>query len=133
MPKQLLTGTLEEQCAFLYDLAQQKMEAGNYTGAIHALTEILKYLPDYPGAQEMLAQARRGKREVNSLLWFSFGGAIVAIFVGTLWGLPNDLWFLGLALLGALLGFLAGSALTGGRRSPVGARGRHEAPPEARP
>ncbi len=36
MPKQMLSGTLDEQCAFLYDLGRQKMEQGNYTGAIHA-------------------------------------------------------------------------------------------------
>lgn len=129
MPKQLLTGTLEEQCAFLYDLAQQKMKAGNYTGAIHALAEILKYKPDYPGAAEMLHAARQGKRSVNLLLAFSFGGAILAIFLGTLWGLPNDFWFLLLALTGAVLGFLLGSLATGGRRTQPALSGR-ELPPQ---
>ena len=37
MPKQKLTGTLDEQCEFLYGLAITKMAEGNYTGAKHAL------------------------------------------------------------------------------------------------
>lgn len=115
MPKKLLTGTLDEQCAFLYGLAQEKMAAGNYTGAIHALKEILKYNPDYAGAAELMAKARAGKREITVLLWFSFGGAIVAVFLGTLWGMPNDIWFLGAALAGAVVGFLIGNALTARR------------------
>ena len=38
--KQTLIGTLDEQCEFLYDLALEKMDQGNYTGAAHALKEI---------------------------------------------------------------------------------------------
>ncbi len=130
MPKKLLSGTLDEQCAFLYDLAQQKMAAGNYTGALHALKEIVKYKPDYPGAAALLAQAQQGKREVTVLLWFSFAGAIVAVFFGTLAALPNDFWFLGLAVAGAVAGFLLGSVMTGGRRAGRRARGQEAAKPE---
>jgi hypothetical protein len=123
MPKKMLTGTLEEQCAFLYKLAQEKMEAGNFTGALHALKEIEKHAPDYPGSAELLAQAKSGKREQSLLIWCGFAGAIGLIFFGTLWNVPNDLWFLGLALSGAVLGYLLGRAILGisrrGRTSPA--------------
>ncbi len=120
MPKKLLTGTLEEQCAFLFTVAQEKMAAGNFTGAIHALKEILKHAPAYPGAQALMAQARRRKREQGLLLWGSFAGAIVAIFFGTLGQLPNDVWLLALALAGAGAGFLVSNGVAAWmkRRAP---------------
>ena len=120
MPKKLLTGTLEEQCAFLYTVALEKMAAGNYTGAIHALKEILNYAPAYAGAQELMAQAQRRKREQGLLLWGSFAGAVIAIFFGTIWQLPNDLWLLVLALAGAGVGFLVGNGVAAWmkRRAP---------------
>lgn len=113
MPKTLLTGTLDEQCVFLMDLAQQKMSSGNYTGAVHALREIQKYAPDYPGLKELLVRAERGKKEQRVLLFAGFAGAIIAVFAGTWWGVPNDIWFLGLAVGGALIGYLTGLALVG--------------------
>lgn len=112
MPRKLLTGTLEEQCAFLYNVAEEKLAAGNYTGAIHAAKEILAHAPTYPGAQALMEKARRGKREQQLLLWGSFAGAIVAIFFGTLWQLPNDLWLLALALAGAGVGFGVGNVMS---------------------
>ena len=54
MPKQLLTGSLEEQCQFLYSLALEKIQQGNYTGAVHALKEIVKYKPDFLDAADLL-------------------------------------------------------------------------------
>ncbi|HMN31708.1 MAG TPA: hypothetical protein PKE45_26400, partial [Caldilineaceae bacterium] len=54
MPKQLLTGTLEEQCEFLYTMAVEKMAQGNYTGAVHALKEVVKHAPDFRDAQALL-------------------------------------------------------------------------------
>lgn len=111
MPKTLLTGTLEEQCAFLYNMAQEKAAVGNYAGASHALKEILKYAPEYPGAAELLAEVKTGKQEQNMMLVFVFGFAIAAIFVGTITQVPNDWWFIGLIVIGAVLGFLAGNAI----------------------
>ncbi len=112
MPKKLLTGTLDEQCAFLYNVAQEKMAVGNFTGAIHALKEIVAHAPAYPGAQALLVQAQQSKREHSLLLWCSFAGAVVAVFFGTTWQLPNDLWLLVLALAGAGVGFLVGNGVT---------------------
>lgn len=111
MPKTLLTGTLEEQCAFLFNLAQEKVAVGNYSGSSHALREVLKHQPDYPGAATLMETVRKGKREQNTMLWLVFGGAILFVFIGTARGVPNDLWFLGLALVGAVVGFLIGNAI----------------------
>lgn len=124
MPKKLLTGTLDEQCAFLMDLAQQKAAVGNYTGALHALKEIRKHAPEYPGLEDASARAQQGKREQRTLIFAGFAGAIVFVFVGTWRGVPNDLWFLGLALAGAVAGYLVG--LTFVNRKPTEA-GRSEA------
>ena len=106
MPKQLLTGTLEEQCAFLYNLAQEKMAQGNYTGAVHALQEILKYAPDNRDAAELLHEAKRRKREQGILIWVSLTSATLFIAIGSLMEIGNDLWFLALAVVGAVIGFL---------------------------
>jgi len=61
MPKQLLTGALEEQCDFLYALAQEKMSEGNYTGAYHALKEVVKHAPQREEAVALLAVAKQRK------------------------------------------------------------------------
>ncbi len=58
MPKELLTGTLDEQCEFLYNLAMEKMQAGNYTGAAHALKEIVEHKPNFRDAAELLEEAK---------------------------------------------------------------------------
>lgn len=116
MPKQLLSGTLEEQCEFLYSLAQQKMVQGNFTGAVHALQEIVKHAPDFRDAVHLLAEAKQRKRAQTQLLWFAFGGATVFIAIGTAREISNDLVFIGLALVGALLGFFVGNYVQSLRR-----------------
>jgi hypothetical protein len=109
MPKQLLTGTLDEQCEFLYDLALQKMQQGNYTGAVHALKEIVKHKPEFRDAGAVLAEAKRRKSEQSQLLWFAFGGAAIFVFIGTVLQVGNDFLFLGLIAAGTLVGFLVGN------------------------
>ncbi|RIK43369.1 MAG: hypothetical protein DCC57_17815 [Chloroflexi bacterium] len=91
MAKTLLTGSLDEQCEFLYTLAQTKMQQGNYTGAIHALKEIAKYQPGYRDTAQLLAEAQRRKAEHTQA--------------------GNDLVFLVLALAGGLLGYFAGNLM----------------------
>lgn len=118
MPKQLLTGTLDEQCEFLYSLAQDKMQQGNYTGAIHALKEIVKHAPDYRDAAQLLQEAKRRKAAHTALLFYALGGAILAIAIGTLAQVGNDLIFLTLALVGALVGYLVGDWMRARRSRP---------------
>lgn len=109
MPKQKLTGTLEQQCEFLYGLAITKMAEGNYTGAKHALQEIVKYKPDYRDAQELLEQVSRKKSDQTFLIVMAFVGAAVGVAVGSLGQFGNDLVLLILAGVGALLGYGAGN------------------------
>lgn len=105
MPKELLAGSLDEQCAFLYALALEKMEQGNFTGAMHALKEVVRHQPDFQEAVALLHEAKRRKSEQQFLLTFSFVGAILFVGVGTLVRFSNDIWLLMLALVGLLLGY----------------------------
>lgn len=109
MPKQKLTGTLEQQCEFLYGLAISKMAQGNYTGAKHALQEIVKYKPDYRDAQQLLAEVSRKKSDQTFLVVMAILGAVAGVAVGSLSQLGNDLVLLVLAGIGALVGYGAGN------------------------
>ncbi|MBI1296359.1 hypothetical protein GC175_15505 [bacterium] len=105
MPKQLLTGSLEKQCEFLYGLAQEKMQVGNYTGAVHALQEIVQHAPDYADAAELLAIAKRRKTDQRNRLFFSLLGAVIFVGIGSFSQIANDLWLFALAFLGLLVGY----------------------------
>jgi hypothetical protein len=109
MPKEKLTGTLEEQCEFLYGLAVTKIAQGNYTGAKHALEEIVKYKPDYRDARQLLAQVREKKSDQTFLVVMAVLGGCIGVALGSLFGAPNDLVLLVLAGVGALLGYGAGN------------------------
>jgi hypothetical protein len=111
MPKQLLVGTLEEQCEFLYNLAQEKMAQGNFTGAAYALAEVVKHRPDFRDAQALLAEARARKSAQRRLLIAGILGAIVFVGIGSLLQLSNDLALIGLALVGVVVGYGAGNWL----------------------
>lgn len=111
MPKQTLVGTLDEQCAFLYEMAREKMAEGNYTGAVHALQEILKYQPNFRDTTTLLAEAKTRKSQQSRLVLAGFLGAILFVGVGTTLHVSNDLLFLALALLGAVVGYASGLIL----------------------
>lgn len=116
MPKQSLSGTLDEQCEFLYQLGCQKMEQGNYTGAVHAFGEIVKYAPDFRDTAELLALAKRRKAEQRFLIVTAFVGAVVAIGAGGLVGLGNDLLLMTFALVGAGIGYMIGVLVNSRRK-----------------
>ena len=109
MPKETLTGTLEEQCEFLYSLAQEKMGQGNFTGAVHTLQEVAKHAPHYREVDRLLAEAKRQKSAQALLLVTAFIGAALFIGIGTWLKLPNDFLFLLLAVIGAVVGFGVGN------------------------
>jgi hypothetical protein len=117
MPKQKLTGTLEQQCEFLYGLAISKMAQGNYTGAKHALQEIVKYKPDFRDAQQLLAEVSRKKSDQTFLVVTAILGGVVGVAVGSLGQLGNDLVLLVLAGVGALIGYGAGNYIRSFRAS----------------
>jgi hypothetical protein len=109
--KKHLTGTLEEQCSFLYQLAQEKIASGNYTGAVYALKEIVKHQPDYGDAAQLLAAARQQKKKQTNRIMISLVGAALAVGIGSASGLHNDLWLLILAFAGLLLGYGAANLI----------------------
>jgi hypothetical protein len=117
MPKQELSGSLEEQCEFLYQLAVDKMAQGNFTGAAHALKEIVKYKPDFRDAADLLVEARKRKAEQRNLVLLSLLGMSGGIFVGSQMNVANDLFFFVFAAVGALVGYAVGNLIYSFRRS----------------
>ena len=119
MPKELLSGSLEEQCDFLYDLAVTKMGEGNYTGAAHLLKDIVEHSPDYRDAAHLLAGVKARKSEQRTLLLCALLGLTLGIGVGTKFQVRNDLWMLLLAGVGAVIGYGVANLLISYRRSAV--------------
>ena len=111
--KKQLTGTLEEQCSFLYQLAQEKMASGNYTGAVYALKEIIRYKPDYGDAAQLLEKARQHKKVQTFRLVISLVGAVIFVGIGSGAGLDNDLWLFALAFAGLLVGYVVANLVRG--------------------
>ena len=111
MPKQRLSGTLEEQCEFLYNLALEKMSQGNYTGAAHAFKEILKYKPDFRDTERLYQEVKAYKSEQTFLLLMAFAGAAIFVAIGGAVGVPNDLVFLIVVVIGALVGYGTGNLI----------------------
>lgn len=105
MPKTMLTGSLDEQCEVLYQLAQEKMRQGNFTGAVHALAEVVKHQPDYKDAARVLEMARAHKRTQRRTLLLSLLGAILFIGIGSVSGLAGDIWLLALGIVGLFIGY----------------------------
>lgn len=116
MRTEKLSGTLEEQCEFLYELANEKMGQGNYSGAYHALKEILKHVPDHAAANELMVYVKQKKSEQRKLLLMGILGAVLFVGLGTALQLSNDLLFILLAIVGVVVGFVVGNLLL--RRNP---------------
>jgi uncharacterized membrane protein YoaK (UPF0700 family) len=116
MPKQTLSGTLDEQCEFLYNLAQEKMIQGNFTGAVHALKEIVKHNPDFPNAQPLLVAAKKRQAEQRFLLLAGFAGGAMGVGVGSALNLSNDLWLLAAGAVGLVVGYGLGNLINSFRR-----------------
>ena len=119
MKRQLLSGTLEEQCEFLYNLALDKQKQGNYTGAYHALKEVVKHKPNFRDAATLLAEVKEKKSEQRSLLGAAMVGAILFTAIGTYIGVPNDFYFLFLVVLGALAGYAVAVWWSGRSRESI--------------
>ena len=107
MPKQQLSGPLDEQLATVYEVVQQRLEEGKYSGAVHYAKEIIKVDPNFRDIQEILRQAKRKQRQQSILLSASLAGAILAVIVTRSLGLTQDWLSLTFAVLGGGLGFIA--------------------------
>ncbi len=119
MPKQLLTGSLDEQCEFLYNLAVEKMTQGNFTGAVHALREVVKHRPEFRNAKLLLTEAEERRALQQRLLMVSLLGAVCFAAIGTFFRMPNDLFLLGWAVVGAFVGYGAGNWIESFRKKGV--------------
>ena len=118
--KQLLTGTLDEQCEFLYNMAIEKMEVGNYTGAVYALREVVAHNPGFKDATALLAFVEERKFDQTFLL-ASAGIGVVAGVALYSWLQPgNDLllWVYGLG--GLFSGYGLGNLIRSFQRSRQG-------------
>lgn len=116
MPKQTLSGTLDEQCETLFTLAQEKMTQGNFTGAVHALKEIVKHNPTYPDAKGLLVEAKKRQSEQRFLLLCGLGGAALGVGGASIANLPNDLWMLAAGAVGLVVGYGIGNLVNSFRR-----------------
>jgi hypothetical protein len=101
-----LTGPVEEQAAQLYDLAVTAMEEGRYSGAYRYFLEIENAVPGFRDVPERLRQADYARREQRFLALGSFAGAIILVIAARLLSVQNELVFLGVAVVGLVLGFL---------------------------
>jgi hypothetical protein len=105
MPVKTLEGTVEEQAAQIYELAAEAMLEGRYTAAYRYYLEIERAVPGFRDVPELLAKANYARKEQRTLLLGSITGASVLIVLARLLGNDNELVFLGVAVLGLLLGF----------------------------
>jgi hypothetical protein len=111
MPVKTLEGTVEEQAAQIYDMAAEAMQEGRYSAAYRYYQEIERAVPGFRDVPERLAQANYARREQRSLLLGSLTGAMLLIVLARLLGNDNELIFLGVAVLGLILGFALTTAL----------------------
>lgn len=106
MRKQELTGTLEEQCETLYEIAQDKMSQGNYTGAYHALKDIVNHKPDFRDVEELFAEAKAKKSEQRFLILVSLITSMLFVWIGSQLRISNDIVFISVAVVGAIFGYV---------------------------
>jgi hypothetical protein len=117
MPKQHLTGTLEQQLAAVYAIIEQRMAEGKYSGAVHYAKEIIKVDPNYRDIQHLFQQARQARRQQTLTLIASLLVAIVGVAIASAAGFDNDWQMLLAGFLGLLLGYLL-AIIIFVRRSP---------------
>lgn len=120
-----LTGSPEEQADQLYDLAEEAMAQGRYSGAYRYWQEIEKALPGYRDVPERLAEANLARREQRFLIMGALAGAVVLLFIARSLGAERELVLLGAAVLGLLVGWLISLLLFSAmmrRRKPASSR-----------
>lgn len=111
MAKKMLEGTLDEQCAFLYDLARDKMAQGNYAGALYALREVAKHRPDYRDVPALLVQLQGQKREQRRMILVGLVSGVLFATLARTAGVTHDLLIIGIGILGLVGGYLGYTGL----------------------
>lgn len=107
MAQHQLSGTLEEQLATVYDMVEERMSQGKYSGAVHYAKEIIKADPNYRDIEDILRRAKQAKREQSFTLSISLVGAVIVVAITRWLGLTEDWQSLFFALIGLILGFIA--------------------------
>ncbi len=110
MPKLQLAGSIDEQLATVYDMVQERLANGRYSGAVAYAKEIVKVDPNYRDIQELLRKAQRAKREQTWGLVVSLLAAVAAIALSRWIGLTRDWQMLLFGFVGLLGGFLLANA-----------------------
>lgn len=111
MAKQQLSGTLEEQLAAVYEIVEQRMAEGKYSGAAHYAKEIIKVDPNYRDIQTLLPQAQQAKRQQTLTLVASLLVAILGVAAASVAGFDRDWQMLLAGFIGLLFGYLLSIAL----------------------
>lgn len=106
MPTQPLSGTLEEQLATVYELVEQRMAEGKYSGAVHYAKAIIKVDPNYRDIQNILQQAQRARRQQSLSLIISLLAAMLGVAIASAAGFGQDWQMLLAGLIGLFLGYL---------------------------
>ncbi len=101
-----LTGTPEEQADQLYEMAEEAMSQGRYSGAYYYWQDIEKVLPGYRDVPDRLVEANLARREQRFLIMGALLGAVALVFVARLLGAQRELVLFGAAVLGLLGGWL---------------------------
>ncbi len=109
-----LTGTPEEQADQLYEMAEEAMSQGRYSGAYRYWLEIEKALPGYRDVPQRLAEANRARREQRFLIMGALLGAAILVFVARTLGTQSELVLFGAAVAGLLVGWLISLLLFSG-------------------
>jgi hypothetical protein len=100
MARQELQGTLEEQCEFLYGLAVEKMQAGNFSGAVYALKELHRHNPGYRDVARLLTEVKIRKTRQRNLMLAGLAGGALSASIAHLLGVTADLWLIAAAAAG---------------------------------
>ena len=117
MARQELQGTLEEQCEFLYGLAVEKMQAGNFSGAVYALKELHRHDPGYRDVARLLATVKIRKARQRNLILAGVAGGALAVSIANLLGVTADLWLIAAAAAGLVCTYALATVCR--RRAPA--------------
>ncbi|MDE0672097.1 MAG: hypothetical protein OXH72_10190 [Caldilineaceae bacterium] len=117
MARQELQGTLEEQCEFLYGLAVEKMQAGNFSGAVYALKELHRHNPGYRDVARLLAEVKIRKTRQRNLILTGLAGGTLSASMAHLLGVASDLWLIAAAAAGLVCTYVLATVFR--RRLPA--------------
>lgn len=118
MARKMLQGSLESQCAFLYDLALDKMKTGNFAGALYALQEVARHNPEYRDVAALVEELRHRKAEQRRLILIGLASGVLFAGVALALGVTHDLIVILAGAVGLACGYIGYTALQSRRSAP---------------